>query len=58
MGMQSEIDAAMLRTKAKVIPQATWNHFRPFIEKLYVDDGLKLNEVHKVMALRHSFVAT
>jgi hypothetical protein len=43
--------------RAKIIPKADWERFRPIIEELYVAQDLKLSRVREIMAENHGFVA-
>lgn len=44
--------------RTKAIPLSTWEYFRPVIEKLYVEEELRLSDVSEIMAQQHGFCAT
>ena len=44
--------------RTKAIPLSTWENFRPVIEKLYVEEELRLSDVSEIMAQQHGFCAT
>jgi hypothetical protein len=43
--------------RAKIIPKAEWERYRPIIEKLYVAQGLTLSTTREILAEDHGFVA-
>ena len=49
--------AVRYRSPSKAIPMHVWDAHRPVIEKLYIEDGLKLSEVCDFMERNYGFLA-
>jgi hypothetical protein len=48
-------DARGRRPQAPSIPQRTWEQHRELLKRLYLEDGMKLGDVMRVMKDEHSF---
>ena len=46
------------KERTQALPKARWDHFRPTIESLYVEDEFTLHEIREVMKREHNFDAT
>ena len=54
-----EVDSLLVQhqSPSKPIPAHIWEVHRPVIEKLYIDNGLKLSEVRDLMKRHYGFIA-
>ena len=55
--IDDERPQVQFQDRARPIPKDVWEAKRPVIEKLYIEDGLKLSQVREFMLLNHAFVA-
>jgi hypothetical protein len=53
------VGASMVAMSSRATPTAEdWEHHRPLIKRLYVDERMKLKEVVDFMASQHGHIAT